>query len=266
MAFRIIVCVKQVLDEDEIKIDKQNGNLLTENARKIINKDDLNALEEALIIKNKYENTHITVVTMGEPEAKNILLECLALGADDAVLISDNALKESDTLVTAEVLSAAIKKLGSYDLVLTGRQATGGDTQQVGIQLAELLDIPHINGILELRIENNMKSIVAKSITEKNCMLLKMKMPCLLTAVKELNKPRNMSIRGILEARKKKLKVWSVIDLGLMPDSVGLNASSTKVMRSFVPIHNSKCKFICDESEQEMVKGLLKELHANYIV
>lgn len=266
MSLRIIVCVKQVFNVDEIKVDKENVKLITENVRKVINSDDLNALEEALKIKDNYSDTHITAVTMGAVEAKNILLECLALGADDAVLISDNSLEDSDTLVTAEVLSAAIKKLGEYNLILTGRQAIGGDTAQVGPQIAELLNIPQITGIIDLKVENDMKSIIAKKATEENYLSLRTKMPCLLTAIKELNKPRNMSLRGILEAKKKELKIWSINDIGLTSDSAGLNTSTTKVVRTFVPVRSKKCKFIHEETEQEVAQSLKKELHAKYIV
>jgi len=265
MSLRIIVCVKQVFNSDELKVHN-DGKLITENVHKIINSDDLNALEEALKIKDSYSDTHITAVTMGDFEAKNILLECLALGADDAVLISDNSLEDSDTLVTAEVLSAAIKKLGEYDLILTGRQAIGGDTAQVGPQIAELLNIPQITGIVDLKIENDMKSIMAKKVTEDNYMLLKTRMPCLMKAMKELNKPRNMSLRGIHEAKKKELKIWNINDIGFTSDFIGLNASTTKVVRTFVPVHNKNCRFIHEETEQEAAQSLIKELHAKYIV
>lgn len=266
MSLRIIVCVKQVLNADEIKIDRDNGKLITENVHKVINSDDLNALEEALKIKDSYSDTHITAITMGEPEAKNILLECLALGADDAILITDNILEDSDTLVTAEVLSQAIKKLGDYDLVLTGRQAIGGDTSQVGPQIAELLNIPQVTGIVDLKLESDIKSIIVKKVTEENYITIRTKMPCLLTAVKELNKPRNMSLRGILEAKKKELKIWSIADLNLDPAFVGLDASTTRIVRSYVPIHNKNCKFISEETEQETVQNIVNELHAKLIV
>ncbi len=263
---RIIVCVKQVPDVDEIRIDKENETLVTENVHKVLNSDDTNALEEALKIKDMYEDTQVTAVTMGPPEAKDMLLECLALGADDAVLITDNILEDSDTLVTAEVLSAAIRKIGGYDLILTGRQATGGDTAQVGPQLAEKLQISQLTVVLNLKIENDMKTIIAMIESESKYKTVKLQMPCLLTAVKELNEPRSMSLRGILGAKKKEIKVWSVKDIGVSPDAVGSKASPTKVVRTFVPLHNKNCKFIRAETETEAAQMLLKEVQGKYII
>jgi len=265
MSFKIFVCVKQVLDIDKIRIDKKNGELITEKANKVTNGDDLNALEEALRIKDTYPDTHITVITMGAPEAKNMLLECLALGADDAVLISDTALEESDTLVTAEILSRAIKKIGEFDVVLTGQQAIGGDTAQVGPQIAEKLKLPQIVGIASLKIENS-KVITAKKVMEDNYVTLRTKMPCLLSAMRELNKPRSMTLRGILEARKKEIKIWNKNDLEFSADFTGLDASATRVTKTSVPFHNKKCKFIKNETELESVQSLIKELHCRFIV
>jgi electron transfer flavoprotein beta subunit len=266
MALKIVICVKQVPDTDEIKIDKENETVEIGNVKKIINRDDLNALEEALKIKDLYNDTHITVITMGSPEAKDMLLECLALGADEAVLVTDKTLEDSDSLVTSSVLAAAINKIGNFDLILTGRQATGGDTAQVGPQLAEKLNVPQVTGIIKLSIESDMKTIIVKRALEDKYETIKLKMPCLLTAVKELNKPRSMSLRGILDAGKKNIKIMSVKDIEMPINMVGQDASPTKIVSISVPVHNKKCKFIRAETDKEAAESLLTELKGKYIV
>jgi electron transfer flavoprotein alpha/beta subunit len=136
MAFKIIVCAKQVPDTNEIKINPKTGTLIREGVPSIMNNDDANALEQALQIKDKYPDTHVTIVSMGPPQAQDMLLEGLAMGADDAVLISDRAVGGSDTWATSNALAATIRKIGDFDLLLAGRQAIDGDTAQVGPQLA----------------------------------------------------------------------------------------------------------------------------------
>lgn len=266
ISLKIVVCAKQVPDVNELKIDKEKGTIVDKNIKNILNCDDLNALEESLKIKDIYNDTQITVVTMGPPEAKDMLLECLALGADEAILITDKALEGSDSLITSEVLAAAISKIGNFDLIFTGRQATGGDTAQVGPQLAEKLNIPQVTGIINLSIEIDMKTIVVKRALENRYETIKLKMPCLLTAVKELNKPRSMSLRGILDAGKKNIKVMTVKDIEMPINMVGQYASPTKIAGTFVPVHNKKCKFIYGKTDEEAAEILLTELKGKYIV
>ena len=137
MAFKIIVCAKQVPDTNVIKINPKTGTLIRDGVPSILNHDDANALEEALKIKDKYPDTYITVVTMGPPQANDLLFECIAMGADEGVLVSDRAVGGSDTWATSNTLEAAIRKIGDFDLIFAGRQAIDGDTAQVGPQIAE---------------------------------------------------------------------------------------------------------------------------------
>ena len=141
---KIVVCVKQVPDTTEIKINPQTGTLIREGVPSILNPDDASALEAALEIKDREKDAHITVITMGPPQAKDMLAECLAMGADEAVLLSDRALGGSDTWATSNAIAAGIKKIGDYDLILAGRQAIDGDTAQVGPQIAEKLSLPQV--------------------------------------------------------------------------------------------------------------------------
>ena len=166
MALKIIVCAKQVPDTNEIKIDPVKKTLIREGVPSILNHDDANALEEALKIKDKYPDTHITVVTMGPAQAKDMLIECMAMGADAGVLASDRALGGSDTWATSNALSAAIKKIGDFDIIFAGRQAIDGDTAQVGPQIAEKLDLPQVTYVTDFEIDENGKDITVKRALE----------------------------------------------------------------------------------------------------
>lgn len=260
---KIIVCAKQVPDTNEVKIDPISNNLLRDSAPSIMNPDDTHALEEALIIKDKIPGTHITVISMGPPQAKEMLEECLALGADEAVLISDRALIGSDTWVTSNVLAAGIKKIGSFDLILTGRQAIDGDTAQVGPQLAEKLGLPQATYVQELAIDENIFTV--KRALEDGFEMIKVRKPCLLTVTKELNKPRYMTIQGIYQVRNKEIKLWSIKDIDIDPSEVGLEASPTKVIESYVPQVKGKGLLIEADSATEKAALLLEKLNERLI-
>ena len=267
MAFKIIVCAKQVPDTNEIKIDPVKKTLIREGVPSILNHDDANALEEALKIKDQYPDTHVTVVTMGPPQAKDMLIECLAMGADEAVLASDRALGGSDTWATSNALAAAIEKIGGYDLIFAGRQAIDGDTAQVGPQIAEKLDLPQVTYVSEFELSGDKKSITVKRALEDGYELIEIKTPCMLTAIKELNSPRYMSIGGIFDAVGKEIPVWGAADLNVDPDSeVGLDASPTKVFRSFTPAPKGKGVMLEGETEKELADKLLVGLKSKHVI
>src|SRR5665648_6241 len=195
---KIIVCVKQVPDTNEVRIDPVKGTLIRDGVPSILNHDDANALEEALKIKEAYPETHITVLTMGPPQAQDMLRECMAMGADDAVLLSDRALGGSDTWATSNALAAGVAKIGEFDILFAGRQAIDGDTAQVGPQLAEKLGIPQVTYVKEFRIKGS--EIIVKRALENGYEMIQLRTPCLLTAIKELNSPRYMSVAGVYKA------------------------------------------------------------------
>jgi electron transfer flavoprotein beta subunit len=229
-----------------------------------MNYEDLNALEEALRIKEDYpDDTHITVISMGPPQALDMLEECIALGADEAILISDRVLVGSDTWATSNVLAAGINKLSGFDLILTGRQAIDGDTAQVGPQLAEKLGIPQVTYVKEVSIED--QEITAKRTLENGYETIKLKTPCLLTVTKELNQPRYMTIEGIYKVRNQAIKVWNIADINVDLTEVGLEASPTKVLESFVPQAKGKGTMIEAETTQEKVAILLEKLKERHI-
>lgn len=266
MPLKIIVCVKQVPDTNEIKIDPVKKTLIREGVPSILNKDDANALEESLKIKDQYPDTHITVLTMGPPQAKDMLTECLAMGADEAVLLSDRALGGSDTWATSNALSAGIRKIGDFDIIFAGRQAIDGDTAQVGPQMAEKLGLPQVTYVTEFKMEEDKKTITVKRALEDGYEKIKVQTPCVLTAIKELNQPRYMSVRGIFDAVKKEIKVWSAKDIEVALDAVGLEASPTNVFRSFTPVTKGKGKMIQADTEKEAAQKLLTDLKGKHII
>ena len=215
MAFNIIVCAKQVPDTNVIKINPKTGTLIRDGVPSILNNDDANALEQALQIKDKFDDVHITVITMGPPQANDLLFECIAKGADEGILVSDRAVGGSDTWATSNTLEAAVNKWvkenGDYDLIFTGRQAIDGDTAQVGPQLAEKLDLPQVSYVEEFELADDRKSVTVKRQLEDGYELIEVKLPCLLTTIKELNTPRYMTIGGIYG--DKEMKVWNAKDI-----------------------------------------------------
>ncbi len=218
-------------------------------------------------IKDKYPDTHITVVTMGPPQAKDMLIECMAMGADEGVLASDRALGGSDTWATSNALAAAIEQVGEYDLIFAGRQAIDGDTAQVGPQIAEKLQIPQVTYVRDFEIADDMKNITVKRALEDGYELIKIQTPCMLTAIKELNSPRYMSVGGIFDATKKDITTLSAADLKVDTDKeVGLEASPTNVYRSFTPAPKGKGVMLEGDTEKEIVDKLLVGLKSKHII
>lgn len=261
---KIIVCVKQVPDTNEVKIDPVKGTLIRDGVPSILNHDDANALEEALKMKDTDPDTHITVVTMGPPQAKEMLQECIAMGADDAILLSDRALGGSDTWATSNAIAAGIRKIGDYDIIFAGRQAIDGDTAQVGPQLAEKLRLPQVTYVKEFSIKDN--EITVKRALENGYELLKLKTPCVLTAIKELNTPRYMSIRGIYKAAQFDITVWNAADINVDLTTVGLEASPTNVYKSFTPAPKGKGMTVEGDSAKELACNLIEGLKAKHII
>ena len=193
---KIVVCVKQVPDTNEVKLDPVTGTLIRDGIPSIMNPDDKAGLEAALAIKDRMDAT-ISVVSMGPPQADSVLREALAMGADEAYLITDRAFGGADTLATSTTVAAAIKKL-DFDLIITGRQAIDGDTAQVGPQIAEHLNIPNISYAEDIQVDGN--SVVVKRQYEDRYHVVRAQMPCLVTALGEMNTPRYMTPGGIFNA------------------------------------------------------------------
>lgn len=255
---KIIVCAKQVPDTNEVKIDPVKGTLIRDGVPSILNPDDANALEEALRLKDENPGTTVSVLSMGPPQACFMLRECLAMGADDAALLSDRAFGGADTCATSTTIAAGIRKLGGADIIFAGRQAIDGDTAQVGPQVAQRLGLPvvtYVQKVVELAEDH----VVVQRQLEDGYEVIEVKTPCLLTAVKELNAPRYMTVGGIVDACAKPITVWNHEDVALNPSNCGLNASPTQVFRSFTPPPKGKGEMLAG-SVPEMASALVQKL------
>ncbi|SRR6056297_1131145 len=260
----IIVCVKQVPDTNEVKIDEEKGTLIREGVPSIINPEDKIALEEAVRLKEEFGGK-VTVISMGPPQAKDALIEAYAIGADQAILLSDKKFAGSDTWATAYTLAQAIKEVGDFDIVFCGRQAIDGDTAQVGPQIAENLDIPQITYVSELAIED--KKVNAKRKLEDGYSVIETELPVLLTVLGDLNIPRYPSIKRIRDAFKKEdtVKLWTADDFTVDQDKLGLDASPTQVYDTFVPTREHEAE-ILEGTVEEQVKKLIDKLKAEKVV
>ena len=252
---KAIVCVKQVPDTSGKVAVKADGTLDRASMATITNPDDLNALEAALKLKDE-TGCEVVVVTMGPPPAEGMLRELLARGADKAVLVSGREFGGSDTFATSQILAAAVNKIGvgPEDVVFCGRQAIDGDTAQVGPQIGQRLGVPVVTYVQDYKVEGD-KVIVQRQL-EDGYEVIEVGMPCLLTAVKELNTPRYMSIGGIVDAYQKEITVWDHVAVDLDPADCGLKASPTRVFRSFTPPQKGK---------GEMLEGSIQEMGAKLV-
>ena len=236
---KIIVCVKQVPDTSGKVAVKADGTMDRAAMATISNPDDMNALEAALQIKDANPDVKVIVVSMGPAPTESMLRECLAMGADEAVLISAREFGGADTYATSSTLTAAIRKIGleEGDIVFCGRQAIDGDTAQVGPQIAEKLDIPQVTYVTAIDYQNG--QLTVRRELEDGYMTIKVQTPCLITCVKELNTARYMSVGGIMECYQKPLEIYNYETLKDDPlidvDTIGLKGSPTNVYKSFSP-------------------------------
>ena len=262
---KILVCIKQVPDTVEVKIDPKTGTLIRDGVPSIINHDDKTGIEAALQLKEQLGGT-VTVVSMGPPQADVALREALAMGCDEAYLVSAREFGGSDTYATSGILAAALKKVG-YDIVITGRQAIDGDTAQVGPQIAEKLSLPQVSYVEEV-IEATEEYVVVKRQYEDGYHIIKVKTPCLLTAIAELAEPRYMSIAGVFDAYKKEIKVLGFEDLKdeLELDMIGLKGSPTNVYQSFTKEVKGAGTILEGLSADEAVKAIMDKLEAKFII
>jgi len=258
----VIVCIKQVPDTTEVRLDPVTNTLIRDGVPSIINPDDKAGLEAALSIKDQ-TGAKVTVISMGPPQAENALREALAMGADEAVLVTDRAFGGADTWATSSTLAAAIAKF-DYDLIITGRQAIDGDTAQVGPQIAEHLGIPNISYAEEIKVEEGY--IQVKRQYEERYHIIRAELPCLITALSELAEPRYMSPGGIFDAcREAEISILNRDDLDIDDSNIGLKGSPTRVKRSFTKEAKGKGSVI-EKDTQESVNWLIDKLQEKYII
>lgn len=259
---KIIVCIKQVPDTNEVRLDPKTGTLIREGVPSIINPDDKSGLEAALLLKETSQ-AHVTVISMGPPQADLALREALAMGADRAILLTDRAFAGADTWATSSVLAGAIKKM-DYDLIIAGRQAIDGDTAQVGPQIAEHLNLPSVAYVQEMTPTEN--GLILKRAFEEGYHRIKVTFPCLITALKELAEPRYMRVGGIYDAFKTaNVEVWTVNDILVDPANLGLKGSPTKVKKSFTKGAKTAGK-VFEGSPQEAAQVIIEKLKERFII
>jgi len=265
----ILVCIKQVPDTTEIKIDPVKNTLIRDGVPSIVNPFDTYALEAAARIKDNDPDAKIVVVTMGPPQAEKALRECLAIAADKAYLVTDRAFGGSDTLATSYVLRKTVETLegieGKFDAIFCGKQAIDGDTGQVGPELAEWLDIPQITNCWEVEVAGD--SLKAKKQTDDGFEIIAAKMPCLITYTQPAWEVRYPNIKRKLAANKAEIPQISVADLADIEEvRLGLNGSPTKVKKSFVPPKREGGIKIEEETPEEGAKKLFKMLNDASII
>ena len=264
---KIIVCVKQVPDTSGKVAVKEDGTMDRAAMATISNPDDMNALEAALQIKDQNPDVKVIVLSMGPAPTESMLRECLAMGADEAVLISAREFGGADTYATSSTITAAIRKIGveEGDIVFCGRQAIDGDTAQVGPQIAEKLDIPQVTYVTAIDYQNG--QLTVRRELEDGYMTIMVKTPCLLTCIKELNTPRYMSVSGIMECYAKPYTVWDFNALSDDPtitvEQVGLKGSPTQVYKSFSPPVKGAGTMLegADKATCEQLVSILSEKH-----
>lgn len=258
----ILVCIKQVPDTTEVKLDPKTGTLIRDGVLSIINPDDKAGLEEALILKEQL-GASVTVITMGPQQAKDALKEAIAMGADKGILLTDRAFAGADTLATSLTIASAIKKL-DYDLIIAGRQAIDGDTAQVGPQIAKHLDIPSITYVEKLELEDN--CIVVNRVFEDGYQVIKAKMPILITTLKEMNSPRYMRVGRIYDVfNEEYIETWNLDDIEVDIERIGLKGSPTKVKKSFTKGAKSAGK-LHEVDEKQGASIIINSLKEKFII
>lgn len=254
----IVVCIKQVPDTADVRIDPVTNTLVREGVPSIVNPFDEFAIEEALKIKEQCGGT-VTVITMGPPQATEVLRTALAMGADQAALLSDRSFAGADTLATSYTLAKGIEKVGAVDLVITGKQAIDGDTAQVGPGIAVRLGFTQLTYVSKVASVNpEQGTIVVERLIDGGKEVVEGRLPALLTVVKDINKPRQPSILKMKKARNAEIPVWNAADLSSDPEKTGQKGSPTWVEKIFTPEQKSGGELY--EGESDELAGRIVEL------
>jgi electron transfer flavoprotein beta subunit len=268
----IIVCIKQVPETTEVRINPETNTLIREGVKSIINPFDMYAIEEGIRLKDKFGGK-VTVLTMGPPQADAALREAISLGCDQGILICDRAFAGSDTWATSYTLAGAIKKIGEFDLIICGKQASDGDTAQVGPGISTHLDIPqvtYVKKIEEVSAEGGsacggkFKMMRVERMMEEGFEVIETPLPALLTVVKEINEPRLPSLKGMMRARQAQITVWTQKELNLEPQKIGLCGSPTQVVKIFTPAQRTGGQMLKGEVSQiatQLVDLIKDEVH-----
>jgi len=253
----IVVCVKQVPDTTEVKIDPVTNTLIRQGVPSIVNPFDKNAVEAAIQLKEKHGGK-VTVISMGPPLAKDALKECLAMGADEALLVSDRAFGGADTLATSYTLAAAIRKIGKVDMIICGKQAIDGDTAQVGPEIAEHLDWAQVTCVFKIEVDG--QKVRLEREHDEGYEVIETQMPVLLTVLKSINEPRYSTVKGTMKANRREIPVLTAGDMEVDPQHLGLKGSPTQVRRIFTPKQRVQGELIQADSSRAAASMLVQKL------
>jgi len=259
----VVVCLKQVPGTTEVKIDPETNNLIRQGIKNIINPFDTYALEEGVRIKEQCGGK-VTVISMGPPQAEEMLREAISLAADEAVLLSDKDFAGADTWATAYTLAAAINKLGQYDIVICGRQTVDGDTGQVGPEITEMLGVPLVAYVNQIE-EISDGQIRVRRMIDEGYEVIQSPLPAVITVTKDINVPRLPSLRGIARSESAVIPAWDAQELGAEPTKVGMSGSFTRVVKIFFPQRTSQAEVFQGEPE-EQVDRLVDKLKSARLV
>ena len=254
---KIVVCVKQVPDTTNVRIDPQTNTLIREGVASIINPFDMYAIEEGIRLKENL-GAEVIILSMGPPQAEEAIREALSMGADTGILVSDRAFAGSDTWATSYTLSKAIEKIGDFSLILCGKQAADGDTAQVGPGIATHLDIPQVTYVKKIE-EITKDSAKVERMTEEGYEVIETPLPALFTVVKELNVPRLPSLKGKMRAKSAEIAKWTADDMDVEPENLGLEGSPTQVVKIFTPPAREGGEMLSGDT-QEVVEKLADKL------
>ncbi len=240
---KIVVCIKQVPDTTEIKWT-ENNTIQRDGVESIMNPYDVQALETALKIKNSRDDVFITAVTMGPPQAVDMLKKAIALGADDAILLSDKKFAGADTYATGRTLSQAIvEKAGDYDLIICGQFAIDGDTAQTGPAIATRLDLPQVTFVRDIKEVHNDRIVVQREI-ENGLEIVEVRLPALICTLLGNDEPMRARVAGVIKGQNFDVKIYGHEEIGLTPDEIGIKGSPTYVSKAFRPEKRNDCVFV----------------------
>jgi electron transfer flavoprotein beta subunit len=229
----IIVCIKQVPNTTDVKINPETNTLVREGVESVINPFDTYAIEEGVRLKEKFGGK-VTVISMGPPQAEDALREAISLGCDEGILVTDRRFAGSDTWATSYTLSQAVKKIKEFDIIICGKQASDGDTAQVGPGISTHLDIPQVTYVRKIEEILEGKAKIER-LTEDGYEIIEVKLPVLITVVKEINQPRLPSLKGKMRSKQAQIIKWNADDIECNPNDIGLNGSPTRVVKIFTP-------------------------------
>ena len=255
---KIAVLIKQVPDTTDVKVDPETNTLKREGVESIINPFDMYAIEEALRTKEKLVEAEVVVITMGPPQAEAALREAISMGCDRAILLSDRKFAGSDTWATSYTLSQAIKKVGDVQIMFFGKQASDGDTAQVGPGVSTHLDVPQVTYVKKIE-KIDLTSARVERMTEEGYDIVETPIPVVFTVVKEINEPRIVSLKGKMKAKKAEIIKWNATDLDAESDRLGITGSPTEVWKIYTPPARGKGE-IFDGDPERAVNAIVEAL------